>query len=310
MKRYAFLIGGLLMAGTLLAADAPGPRLSSPVLGYVFDDAAQSIRAVSGVAGAASFGDTVHLPAAVTSALVHSGARLAVVVTKEGGLQLASWGNGVHVYTLDSALGSLQHAAFNSSASRVVLSDGPTVEIWSTGDGTHVPALVSRHHADSAVTALAVSNDGVVVAAIDTGLLTRISTHGAETLANGAEWSAVAFAGADVIAADATHKELVKVSAEGGRSVIVALPESASAVAVAADGGSFAVALSGSVLLISNSGTILPTGCECQPKGLDSLEGNLIVHIRGTAWLLDAATGEPRLTQLPNLYVVNAGGAN
>ncbi|MEO5924836.1 MAG: hypothetical protein ABIR70_13535 [Bryobacteraceae bacterium] len=307
MKRYAMLLGGLLISWTLTAADAAGPRMSSPVLGYMFDDAAKAIRTISGVPGAASLGEAVPLPSAVTTAYVQSSAREAVVVTKEGEIALASWTNDARVTVLETTLTSLKLVAFSKSGTRFALSEGPTVEVWKA---TGTPSLVSRYQADAGVTALAVDNEGVVLAATEDKFVMRFSDHGSESLANGADWSAVAFDGTDAIAVDTTHNELVRIPADGGRNVIAALPEFVGALAVAANGESFAVTLPTGLALVSAAGGITHVACDCQPKGLDALEGILTVQIRGTSLLFDASTGVPQLTRVPSLIAVNAGGAN
>jgi len=310
MKRYSFLVGGMLMAGTSLigtvqAAEVPGPRISSPVLGYVFDDTVQAIRVISGVPGAASLGGSVDLPAALVSATVHSGARVAVGITKEGKLALVSWVEQAQAAVIETELNSLALAAFSRSGNRVALSDGATVEVWSTS-GT--PALVSRHRPDAGVTAVAVNNDGAAAVATAAGI-TRFTGDYVQSIAGSGEWTALAFSadGNDVIAADSAHDELVRITGEGGRVSIASLPETAGAIAVSRDGESFAVSLASSLLVVSATGAVAPVVCDCQPKGLDILQGGLAVHVRGTALLLDADAGEPRLTRLPNQL---AGGAN
>jgi hypothetical protein len=312
MKRSAILLSGLLLAGTLRvagtlrAADAAGPRMSSPVLGYVFDDSAEAIRAISGVPGAASLGATVSLPSALVSAFVHSSGTDAVALTKEGTVAYVSWNGNARLVALETALASLTQAAFSGSG-RIAISDGFTIEVWLAGA---VPALVSRYHADAPVSALAVNNDGGVIAAAGSSLV-RFSDRGAEVLASGTDWAAIAFSndGLSVTAADATHQELVKIGADGGRTVIASLAERASAI-VASQDGSFLVALPTSLLSVSAAGAVSAIGCDCEPKGLDSLQGTSTAFVRGTQLLLDASGSEPQLTRLPSLYPVNDGGAN
>ena len=313
MKRYGISLSGLLIAGTLCAADAPGPRMSSPVLGYVFDNSAQAIRSISGVPGAASLGAAVALPA-LTSASVHSSGADAIVVTKEGKIAYASWAPEARLQVLDTALGSLTSVAF--AAGRFAISNGSLIEVWSTE-----PALVSRYRSDAAIGTLAISREGTVVAGTASGLM-RFSDRGSETVAPGADWSAVAFAGSNIVAADATYHEFVLidsvgatntagqyVDSEGGRSTIAALPGRVRAIVASGNGESFLAALADGLLAISSAGAT-PVACGCEPQGLDPLQGSLTAFVRGTQFLLDASGVEPQLTRLPSLYAVNVGGAN
>ncbi len=306
MKRHAILLSGLLITGTLRAADVPGPRMASPVLGYVFDDSAKAIRSISGVPGAASLATTVPLPSLV-SAFVHSSGSDAVVVTKEGKLAYASWGSGAggageaRVQLLDTAVSSLANAAL--SADRFAITDGSIIEVWST----KTPALVSRY-ADAAASALAVNREGVVIAAVGSSLV-RFSDRGAETLATDADWSAIAFAadGKSVLAADATHAEVVLLDAEGGRTVLASLPDRVIAMAGSSD--ALIAALPTGLLSISAAG-VVAVPCNCEPKGLDALDGSATAFVRGTQFLVDASASEPQLTRLPSIYATTAGGSN
>ena len=162
MKPFRLLLCGLLLAGTLPAADTlSSPVFSSPVLGYVFDDTAKAIRAIAGVPGAASLGETVSSPEALTEAFVHSAARVAVVKTKDGALALLSWSGGTRLTRMETALGAVKLATFSRSGGRVAVTDGAKVELWSTNGS---PALVSWHDR-AGITEIAVNDEGVVVAA-------------------------------------------------------------------------------------------------------------------------------------------------
>lgn len=293
----------------LFAGESTGLRLQSPVLGYIFDNEAKAIRTVAGVPGAASLGDTISLGSTLTAAHVHSGARVAVALSKERQLVLASWGSVSRVTMLETSLSALTLAAFNPSGGRVAVSDGTLLEIWSTGDA---PALLNHFRPNAEITAVALNDAGVAIVATGDGLLVRFTSDDPQQIASGGSWSALTFAanGADVVSAEATRNELVRITPDGGRSVIAALPGAVGALASAQDGDSFAAALESGLLLISATGTVTSVACDCQPKGLDRLAGGLVVSVRGTTLVLDGDNGEPRLTALPNLFAVSVGGAN
>jgi hypothetical protein len=301
MKRYILLLCGLCAAGTLCAAEVPGARLNPPVLGYLFDETARAVRTISGVPGAASVGEPV-ATVGLERAFVHSGARVAMGVTKEGGIVLLRWGSEPEVAALHTGLASLNRVAFSDRGEWAALTDGVTIEVWTTGAA---PELAARQQADGEITALAMNDTGAAAFADSTGAILQLRGGAAHLVTSGGLWTALAFDGDQLLAADALHHELVRLSSEGGRVLEAALPGAVLAILAGEDGHSSA-ALADSVLLIS-AGAVMQVACECRAKGLERLEGGAVL-VRGTGLLLDTAGEEPRLTQLPNLFAVNAGG--
>jgi hypothetical protein len=159
---------------------------------------------------------------------------------------------------------------------------------------------VKHYHAGATISAIAVNNSGDAVVSEGSTLL-RLAGGDPQTIASGGTWTALAVTGSDLVAADASHHELLRLSADGARVVIATLPEAVHSIA-SLDGDTLAVAHDSGLLVVTASGTA-PVACDCQPKGLDELLG--AVSVRGTSFLLDAAAG-PRLTLLPNLI----GGGN
>lgn len=299
MKRHLFLLQGLLVAGTLYAADANGPRLESPVLGYVFDSSANQIRAISGIPGAAALGESVALPVALTDAVVHSGSRAAVVLTKEGRMGLAWWSGAGRIVELETSLAALGGAAFSRSGKWLAIRDEAAVEVWSVAQS---PALLGRWSVS--VDAMDVSDAGTVLA-VQGGSIVRLEGDQVQVVAGGGGWSALAYeASGDAIAADTDRNELLRITPEGGRSVIAALPGRASVIAVASDGTLFAAAPAWGVMAIAGSTVTDAASCDCRPEGLDRLAGGA-VHVRGTAWVVDSQEGL-RLTALPSLFALGA----
>ena len=88
---------------TLALAQPPGPSISLPSLGYVFDDNTKAIRLISGVPGAASLDSSV-AGGALDSAFVHSRARLAIANAKDGGVMLVRWSAAPQVTAISSSL--------------------------------------------------------------------------------------------------------------------------------------------------------------------------------------------------------------
>src|SRR4051794_14999915 len=81
----------LTLSCPLRAAELSPVSISAPVLGYVFDDTAKAIRKISGIPGAANLDAPVDLGSALQTAFVNSAGRLAIGVTKEGGVVAIRW---------------------------------------------------------------------------------------------------------------------------------------------------------------------------------------------------------------------------
>jgi hypothetical protein len=307
MKRYATLAALLALAAApgfeLRAADLSGPRISSPVLGYAFDDSTQAIRTISGVPGAAAWGPIIDVPDTLLNAWVHSQARLAVGLGKAGSVVAVSWKQGVHSATLATSLGTLQQAAFSRSGAYVALSDGSAIEVWTKLDTE--PTLAWRTSA--AAISIAVDNNGAVAAGITDGTLVRIAGGESKIVTSGGDWRAVAFSGSQMIAADAAHSQLVSLDDNGGLTALGTLSSAASALAASADGLQIAALEDGSVEVFTAG--VSAIAAVDNVKGFDLLDGNLAVYVRGSARVLDTDTGELRLTQLQNLAVTAQGGS-
>lgn len=298
MKRYPKILSWLIAPAMLWAAEASGPRLESPVLGYVFDEAAQAIRTVHGIPGAASLGEPVEFPVSLASARVQSGARLALGVTKEGRVVLASWSGATRLSVLETEMDAPLQAAFSNGGGWVAFSNGALLEVWSTGAS---PARLRRFEAETDLAALAVNDAGEVAALLASGRIVRFREQ-EESFAAGSDWSALAYTddGGAVIAADSLRGELVRLSGDGGRNVLASVAGRVTAIE-----GEYALTASG-LTWVHDGGAEVQIACDCRPFGLDRLASGA-VHIRGTAFVVDAGTDELRLTTLPSLF---ANGVN
>lgn len=290
------------LAAPLLAGEG-GPKLTAPELGYVFDESAQAIRVIAGVPGAAVLAGGVDAGGAVTAAVVHSASRSAVARIKDGAWVVVALGAG-HPAVLDTTLEEVRTAVFSRSGEWVALHDGHTAELYSLRAGT--AARTGRHHPDAGIAHLAVNDAGELALATQSGLILRTAGEETRALAAGGNWTAVTFAadGHDIYAADAEPAELVRITPEGGRTRVAALPAAAQAIAVSADGSQAAVVM-GSMAGIVHGGQVAALDCHCAPSGFQSLTGDLVVHLSGTNLVLDGADG-PRLTTVTGMVGGNA----
>jgi hypothetical protein len=85
------------------------------------------------------------------------------------------------------------------------------------------------------------------------------------------------------------------------------LKSAASSLAVSADGQQVA-ALEEGIVEVFHAGSATSTAIE-GGKGLDLLEGNLTVFVRGAGRVLDSDTGELRVMLLPSLALAAQGGS-
>ena len=300
----------LVFAATsmLALAQPPGPSISLPFLGYVFDDNSKSIRLISGVPGAASLDSSVASGTAVDSGFVQSRARLSIANAKDGGVMLIRWSGTPQSMELGSALSRVTLAAFSRSGDWAAISDGTTVEVWSGLSGT--PAVGSTFNPDGSVTAVAVNDNGTMALADGSGDVMLMGDN-SRTLASGGSWTALAFLpnGRDLLATDAAAQNLTliqDIQNSATASVVLNVSERPGALVVSGDGSQAAVGLADSVTIVNlSSGAASSIDCGCQAGRLDLLQGNLVARITdaqtGAQFLLDADSAQPRIGSLPEL---------
>jgi hypothetical protein len=303
----------LFIATSLLAAaQPPGPTMSVPSLGYLFDDNAKAIRLVSGVPGAASMDAAVAANITLDSAFVNSRGRIAVANTKDGNVAVIQWSGSPQGTTIATSLGRITLAAFSRPGDRVAITDGTGVEVWSGLGGS--AQKVAAFAPDSSVTALAMSDDGSVAAATASGAVLLLG-DATRVLASGGNWTALAFLpnGGGLLAADGAAQNLVliDVQGDGGSSIFLSIGQPTGALGVAADGTWAALAVAGDILLVNlTTGESQPVSCACHITRFDPLEGNLVLHMvdagTGGLLMLDADSSPPRIASMPEL---NLGGA-
>lgn len=182
MRILAFLL-------TALIAAAQTPRMSQPVLGYLFDAGSQSVRAVSGVPGAASADPAMALDDAFSLAFVRSNGGLAVGVGKSGRVLAARWQEGAAAVEtpLDTAFGAPERVAFARGADRALLASPQGVELISGLAGT--PESMWAYAAQAlggAPVGVDLSGDGAVAAVtLDSGQIVEASADGVRPVATG-----------------------------------------------------------------------------------------------------------------------------
>jgi hypothetical protein len=244
----------------------------------------------------------VEVPETLLDATVSANGRVAVALAKDQRLVAVSWAGAPQVVTLETGLGKLEQVVFSRSGKFAAIRDAAGVEVWSS-----LSAHPARLRSFAAAGIIAVDETGEVAVASADG----ITLHGegeARLIAASGAWSAVAFAtNGDVLAADADRLELTRIAKGGALTGIAVLPEAASSIAEANEGGAIAVLAGRYVMVIPSTGGATTLDCDCETHALDSLTGNLVASLRGTPLVLDADSATPRFTTL--LHVPNAGSS-
>ena len=286
--RKSFLI---LIASAAIAAEPPAPRLSAPVLGYVFDASSKSVRPIAGVPGAASVEGPLpsatkleigfvsqnrrHLLAGTLDGVVLIDLTTNASVELEGApsdIALASWSSDSRSFALWTRSGALQvwtgfpdspalkYSTAVESAAGVAVADGGELALfWNDGGLSFVDAEQTRQ----------VLSGHVAAAAFKPGT---------------AEWAAVV--GSRLVRSNAEPAEIdvpnPSAMAFGGNNVLIA--------------GEKAIAIIG-----ANGSRVL--SCDCTAKNIDRLAGRDVFQLidpdaRSIA-IYDGDSDEPRIVYIP-----------
>jgi hypothetical protein len=303
-----------LTAISMLAlAQPPGPSISQPFLGFVFDNNAKAIRQISGVPGAANLDISIPVSTSLNAAFVNSRAQVAIANPKDGGVALVQWSSTPQVISLASALSQATMASLSRSGNWAAISDGTTLEVWSGLTGT--PTLSATFTPNGGVTALAVNDSGTVVSGTGSGNISLLGSN-SQVLASGGNWIALAFLpdGTDVLAADAAAQSLTliqDIQNTAASSVVLSVNEKPGALIVSSDGSEAALGLADNVTIVNlANGAANSIACRCQAARFDLLQGNLVARFidaqTGSEMLLDGDSPQPWIASLPDL---NLGAA-
>jgi hypothetical protein len=281
----------LLSAAAALSA-APAARLSSPVLGYVYDPAARAVRPLAGVPGAAALEAPIGSASKLTSGVVSPSQRHLLGVLLEGGVAVLDLASGASTL-LKGAPNDVAVAAWSSDSRAVALwSQAGVLQIW-TGL-PDAPALRSSTAGvavqDGGASALFWNDGGLWTT--DSSAVRQVAPSGvvaAVFRAGSAEWVAL------------TESQLLRSDGET-RAHSVA---KASAVAIAESG--ILIAGDKAVERISDTGSET-ISCDCRATSLERLTGHDVFRLTGSdapsLVIFDgASSSEARI-----LYVPTEGG--
>lgn len=304
MRIFAFLL-------TAVVAAAQAPRLSTPVLGYVFDRGSQSIRGVIGVPGSAGADLALPLEESLPSAFVNPALGIAVGTGKSGGVLVVRWGDGgiTGQVTLTPAIGAPSRVAFPRGSDRALLISTAGAELIAGLSGT--PASLWSCSAETLggiPVRGAVSDDGDLAAVVlDTGQIVEVSADGPRVaaLGSGALWAPgsatlLVRSGADLLLVGSDGSSLVASGLDqdlelagvsgSGKAVLLNRKKGEAAVIDIATGSRFEL------------GGLKPL--DAQPLQVDGLY--VIADAERGAFLLDTNASPPQAGMLPGIDIRRA----
>ncbi len=304
----SFLIGLCL---PMLAA-AQSVVWTPPTLGYLFDSSAKSIRALSGIPGAASLEGGLAVANKLESAAISPNRKFALATTKDGEhVLLVTWsGISTNAVELDGTPGATDLIAFSGSGSAAAIWNRGTgkIQVWK---GLPDQPSLYKEVEGSELTALALSDDGDAIAAA-TGAGLVLASSG-KFLSAGSFLGLAFLPGThDLAAAEQSLDQVLlirKVDSDADTVQLASNQEGVSqpiAVAFSADGRQLIVAnLRGqSVLSIDlESRAVIATPCDCEADGLYRAQGNAVFRLTNGSQnliaLFDGDSGEPRVLTIP-----------
>jgi hypothetical protein len=326
-RRYGYLAlaAGCHLGLTLHAQ--PG-RLTGPVAGFVYDDAAHAVRPVQGVPGASVIGAPVNFGLELASAYVSPRLDCVIVIGADHSLHLFRLNSGA---VLELGLPGIdflpQRVVFSPSGTAAALIDSGVVKVLQglpdvpvlagtvefnlprTAVGQTSGRLLAQRRVTNPPVAL--SDDGNLLLYVDAGSLWLSAVHGENHRLMPAEADAqAAFApGAhDAALVDRLGLTLIHDASGAAAREMLASPDESIALPVglafSQDGRTIYVASStarGAVSFDLNSGSRRAIPCDCVPTALVPM-GSLfrLNELRpALLWLLDAGAGGPRIVFVP-----------
>jgi hypothetical protein len=302
------------------AAAAQTGSFSAPVAGYVFDSAAQALRPVLGIPGAATLGAPINSSYSLTAAYVAPKLDSYFGIASDGSVHWFSISSGVFQEGAVSGLAaSPERVVFSPSGTAAALFANGQAQLLTGLPST--PSIAGTISLDTRETqrarrvapALAVSDDGAYMLA---------AMNGSVQLAgkNGVARPVIQTGSAAVVAFAAGGHDAVIAAPGAGAILIRDVPGTAVQTPLASDGPAFtspagigfsadsshvflASASAQTVSAFDLSGNRTDMPCSCSPAELTPMGGSfrLTELASDPLWLLDAGATGPRVVFVPAL---------
>jgi WD40 repeat protein len=297
------------------AAFAQAGSWSAPVLDYVYDSTARSLRPLTGIPGSASLESALAVSSKLEQAAVSPTRKYALASNMESGslllLRLSS--SGLSQQNLDGSLAPADVIAFSSSGDYAAIysSAAGKVQVWK---GLNQEPALDREFDANEIRALAISDDAVALVAATGSGLVSLGQSDARSLSAGESYKDLAFIPGThtLLAVDDTLDQVVLMRRADSDAEISMLAGAAEGIAgpfkiaVSADAQKVIVAnaRTQSVLVIDlASRALTPLACDCTLDGLYRTQGNAVFRLTASPdtaiSLLDADAPEPRILTIP-----------
>lgn len=295
MKRYLWI----LTLATAGVAQQAAVELTTPTLGYIFDEQARTLRAIEGVPGSAAIGNPLHLGAGLDF--------IAVAPSRSYAFGYENGGDALVVVRLDGNAGARRNSTlprarawFSASGEVAAFDLGERTEVW--GGLPDDPRRMGEFSTGGRTAEkLLVSDDGGMVAMLAGGELYRLSADSAERLGQGIRDAAFLRGTRDLFALEAGRLiRFLKAEPDAEETVLAGLDD-ASAFAISRDQKQVAVA--GADVMVADLRTGQAARVQVDETRFDAVvraEGDAVFQlhaVNGETWLLDADSA-PRLQSL------------
>ena len=298
----------------------PTIALRGPVLGLAFDASVKGVRPVLGLPGAASLGAPFAVPFALDRAFLGNRGGFALATDQAAAVVVQVTAAGIR--KLVGVTAAPDKVVFSPSASTAALyyADRGVLEVVQ-----HLPAApkltasLDLAALPGPVSALAVSDSGLVLAACQTGtdsgaVFVFAKGRAMFSVLSVRRASAIAFRGTsdDALVADAEANLVSRIHDAAGRAAVTVLAGAAEgvsapvALAASADGRRAVIANGdGAPVLLVNAetGAARAVSCSCRVAAAEPMAGNAVFRLTGPdespMWLLDADPPNPRVLFVP-----------
>jgi hypothetical protein len=279
----------LCLAGWALAADPA--RVTSPVLGFVFDSASKSIRPIAGIPGAAAVESALPSASKIENGFVSSNRRYLVAATLDGTV----------LVDLETSSTQQMEGAPLDLALAAWSSDGTAVAFWSRSGELQLwngfpnsPSFRFAAAVDSPA-GLAVADGGrAVLFWNDTGLYTADSSSVRQLISEAV--NAAAYRSGSNDWAAVTGSQLFRSNAEA-LNLAVAKPNS-----IAFHSKGLLIGGEKAIQILDDSGS-RTLNCECDATAMDRLAGTDVFRLTeldsSSLAIYDGDSAEPRILYIP-----------
>jgi hypothetical protein len=298
MKRAACLT--LLFASGLVAGEA---GISAPALGYLYDPASHTLRAVGGIPGAALTGPALDTGAPIAGAAFSPGQGYALAVDEQSHTArvLVLRTGAATPHPIEGPARPVDRVVLSPTGSSAVLYDA-AAGVLQVLTGLPEAPVVAREISLSAAETMAVSDDGCLLLVSSSAAsqpVVFLASSAARDVPVPGFVSAMSFRPQShdvLVAADGRITLIRDIATHATYQVFAQQPDSAVALGFSSDGRRFFAAYRDGAIRTYDlaSGESRATACACAPTGLFPMQGDSVFRLNelrsGPLFLFDGAS--------------------